>query len=566
MDEEGRLKIISENYADFIIDYETITERLKEFENDTINFIDQRHAVIYFDISRTTRNLLYETGYSVVPKLFGLTDTQNLEEMGVKKLQSTVALSLRGEGVLLGFIDTGIDYTNSVFKNTDGTTRIVSIWDQSIVNLNASDEIFYYGEQYTTDEINQALLSDNPFSVVPSIDEIGHGTTLAGLAGGSAIADADFVGVAPESQFVIVKLKSAKLNLKEYLCVPQHVQCYQENDIMFAIQYLFNTARKLRKPIAICIGLGTNQGAHDGRNYLDLLISGIAERMGIAIVISAGNEGNTGHHYFGRVDQITGYDTVELKVGQNEYGFTMEIWGQAPGIYSIDIVSPSGEYIPRIPARLAENREIRFLFENTVLLIDYLLVEAQTGDQLIFCRFKNPAPGVWKFRVYGKGDINTGFHIWLPMRGFISEETYFVRPNPDTTITNPGNGMLPITITAYDHRNQSIYRNASRGYSRENIIKPDLAAPGVEVYGPTLNGVFSTFSGTSMSAAEVTGVAAMLLEWGIVRGNYIYMDTLEVKKFLIRGVKRLPNITYPNREWGYGMIDIYRTFESLRGE
>lgn len=566
MDEEGRLRIISENYADFIIDYDASTERLNEFVNDTINFIDQRYAIIYFDIRRVTRALLYESGYAVIPNLYGLTDTANLEEMGVKKLQSIPALSLRGEDVLLGFVDTGIDYTNDVFKNQDGTTRILSIWDQTIVNMQASNEIFFYGAEYNSEMINQALLSEDPYGIVPSIDENGHGTTLAGLAGGSVNAEGDFVGVAPSAQFVIVKLKPAKSTLKDYLCVAPDVLCYQENDIMFAVQYLFNTARKYRKPIAICIGLGTNQGAHDGRSYLDQLLSGIAGRLGIAVVISAGNEGNAGHHYFGRVDQISGYDTVELKVGQNEYGFTMEIWGQAPGIYSIDIVSPSGEYIPRIPARLGENREIRFLFENTVVLIDYLIVEAQTGDQLIFCRFKNPASGVWKFRVYGKGDINTGFHIWLPMRGFISEETYFVRPNPDTTITNPGNGMIPITITAYDHRNQSIYRNASRGYSRENIIKPDLAAPGVEVYGPTLNGVFSTFSGTSMSAAEVTGVAAMLLEWGIVRGNYIYMDTLEVKKFLIRGVKRLPNITYPNREWGYGMIDIYRTFESLRGE
>jgi subtilisin family serine protease len=566
MDEEGKLKIISENYVDIIIDYEASAERLKVFENDTINFINERYAVIHFDVKRTTRALLYEAGYAVVPNLYGLTDTANLVEMGVKKLQSIPALSLRGDGVLLGFVDTGIDYTNEVFKNQDGTTRIVSIWDQTIVNMQASEEIFYFGTEYTSDMINQALSSEDPYSTVQSVDENGHGTTLAGLVGGSVNTDTDFVGVAPDAQFIVVKLKPAKAPLKDFLCVAPDIQCYQENDIMFAIQYLFNMARKYRKPISICVGLGTNQGAHDGRSYLDQLISGIAGRLGTAIVISAGNEGNMGHHYFGIVNQTTGYDTVELKVGQDEFGFTMELWGQAPGIYSIDIISPSGEYIPRIPARLGENREVHFLFEKTVLLIDYLIVEAQTGDQLIFFRFQNPASGIWKFRVYGKGDINSGFHIWLPMRGFISDNTYFVKPDPDTTITNPGNGMLPITITAYDHRNQSLYRNASRGYSRDNIIKPELAAPGVDLFAPSLNGTFSTFSGTSISAAEATGVAAMLLEWGIVRGNYIYMDTLAVKKFLIRGVRRLPNITYPNREWGYGMIDIYRTFESLRGE
>jgi hypothetical protein len=184
---------------------------------------------------------------------------------------------------------------------------------------------------------------------------------------------------------------------------------YQENDIMFGVRYLYNTARKLKRPMVICLGLGTNQGSHDGRTFLGLLLSDIGERNGLVVIVAAGNEGNTGHHYYGVVNKEKGYDTVDLNISDGEKGFNMEIWGQVPGTYSIDLISPTGEYIPRIPARLNESREIRFLFENTVVLVDYLIVEVQSGDQLILVRFRNPAPGIWRFRVYGGGDISSGF-------------------------------------------------------------------------------------------------------------------------------------------------------------
>lgn len=565
MNEEERQIINSDNYAEGIVQYAISPEEFTRYAGTTINYINDKYAVIYVPPSRVPDRLIGSVAYSVIPKLYALLDTSSLEEMGVIRLQAISYLSLKGSGVLLGFIDTGIDYLNPLFQNSDGTTRILSLWDQSIENMQASPDIFYYGTEYSREQINLALKSERPLDIVPSTDTIGHGTTLAGLAGGTPDASADFSSAAPLSEYIIVKLKQAKSDSKNYFGVPPDAVCYSETDIMFGLTYLVNTAKKLNRPIAICIGLGTNQGSHEGLGPLNDLIRTYSTQVGIAIVIAAGNEGDAGHHFYGEIDNAIGYTQVELNIGNNESNFSMELWGNTPGTYSIDIISPSGNYIPRIAAKIGEFRKLDFIFEGTTIYIDYVLVESLTGEQLILIRFRNPAPGIWRFRVYGS-QITSGFHIWLPVRGLISENTFFISPDSYTTITEPGNNMYPITVTAYDPRTKNRYIRASKGYSRYNIIKPDMAAPGVNVYGPVLNNNYGLTSGTSISAALLTGVTAMLLEWGIVNGNDRSMDSYQVKKYLIRGVKRNPDFTYPNREWGYGMVDIYGTFESLRGE
>ncbi len=565
MNEEERRKIISNDYADGIIEYAISPEEYTRYAGETINYVNEKYAVIYIPFSRVPDRLIGPVAYSAIPKLYSLLDISSLEETGVTRLQQTPYLSLKGTGVLLGFIDTGIDYLNPLFQYADKTSRIVSIWDQTIENMQASSDIFYYGTEYTREQINLALNSETPFDMVPSTDDLGHGTTLAGLAGGTPDESAEFSGVVPFSEYAVVKLKTAKADSKNYFGVPDNAICYSETDIMFGLTYLVNTARKMNRPIAICIGLGSNQGSHEGLSPLGDLISSYSNQVGIAIIIAAGNEGNTAHHFYGEIDNAVGYTLVELKIGENENDFSMELWGNTPGTYSIDITSPSGEYIPRIPARIDEFRDIRFIFESTTVYVDYVIVEAQTGSELILIRFKNPAPGIWKFRIYGT-KINSGFHIWLPVRGFISEETVFLSPNQYTTITEPGNSMFAITATAYNPVNQSLYLDASRGYSRYNIISPDLAAPGVDIYSPLPNGVYGLTSGTSTAAALLAGIAAILLEWGIINGNNRSMDAYQIQRYLVRGVNRNPSLSYPNREWGYGMVNIYATFESLSGE
>lgn len=563
MTEECRHQITSNDYADFIVEYNSNYDTFNRFQTDCYNIINYKYGVAYIPMNRITRNVLQEFGYPSFPTCYGLLDTASLAASGVTRIQSIPDLSLRGKDVLIGIVDTGIEYTNNAFKNADNTTRIESIWDQTIQSENYPGG-FFYGTEYSREQINEALNSENPYDIVPSRDEKGHGTFLAGIAAGSPDIINRFSGVVPEAEYVVVKLKEAKSFAKDFFFIPTDVVCYQKNDIMFGVKYLTDVAKRVGKPIVICIGLGSNQCGHDGREFLSEFLSDSAYEIGTGIVIAAGNERNRKHHYYGIVDNAAGFDKVEVNVGENDSGFTMELWGSAPNTYSFDILSPTGEYIPRIPAIVNESRDIKLLFEDTTIYVDYNLVESQTGDQLILIRFQNPTPGIWTFNVYARGDLTLDYHIWLPIHNFIGENTYFVKPNPDTTVTSPGNALTPMTVTGYNNVSGEIYQFASRGYTRTNVVKPDITAPAVNLIGPTLDNGFGTESGTSLAAAHTAGIVAMLFEWGIVRGNYYTMNSVEAKKFLIRGAKRDSRNRYPNKEWGYGIIDIYNSFESLR--
>jgi subtilisin family serine protease len=565
LDQDCRDRVYSEDYFDLLIEYGRYIGQLQADPNLCYNIINITHAVLYFPIANLPNNFVQIYGYGVVPSCFGLLDLPSLEASGVRRVQNIPALDLRGNGVLIGIIDTGIEYTHSAFIKADGTSKILSIWDQTIISDNPP-EGFIYGTEYTREQINAALASEDPLSIVPSVDEIGHGTFLSGIVAGNLDEDNNFGGVVPDADLIVIKLKPAKNNLKNFFEISPDILCYQETDIMQALKYLNDLANKIQRPISIVIGLGTSSGAHDERGSLSSSVSRVADHAGMAVSVAAGNEGTSRLHYLGTISQNEEYNTVELRVGPNEYGFTMELWGDAPNTYSIDILSPSGEYIPRIPARFEESREIRFIFEQTVIIIDYQLVETQTGDELILLRFRSPAEGIWRFRVYASGPLEKRFHIWMPLRNFLTSDTYFPEADPYYTLTSPGNAVVPIVVTAYDISNQSLYLNASRGYNRNNIINPNLAAPGVNVIGPTLNNQYMASSGTSIAAAHTAGVAAILLEWGIVRGNLPLMDSVDIKNFLIRGAKRDPNLTYPNREWGYGILDLYSTFLNLRGD
>ena len=385
MDMDCREQILNEDYADLVVEYTSISQ-LEDY-GYCYSVISNVYATIHVPLVELPENYIHSIGLFSNPFCYGLMDIPSTEASGISELRNIPVLNLRGRGVLIGIVDTGIDYTHEAFINEDGTSKILSIWDQTIQD-GPPPERFNIGTNYIKEQISEALESENPFTIVPTMDENGHGTHLAGIAAGNWIEESNyFTGVAPDAEIVVVKLKGAKEYLKDFYRIPPDANAYQENDIMLAVSYLLNVSIQYQRPISICIGLGTSQGAHDNHGKMSSFLNGIANRNKVAISVPAGNEGNLGHHYSQTIALREQTDTVELRVGPNEYGFTMELWGYTPNTFAIDILSPTGEYIPRIPARINESREIRFILEDTIVNVDYFLIATESGDQLILLRF-----------------------------------------------------------------------------------------------------------------------------------------------------------------------------------
>lgn len=573
----------SETIADFIYRYGSLQQIVGNPEDiPCMDFASSDYGVIYTPLDTVEPISLRSLSYYSIPGLYTLLDSSSMEASGILTTFSSPALDNKAQGVLVGFIDTGIDYTNPLFCNPDGTTRITSIWDQSIpadksvIPPGVPDRFQVsgatYGTEYTRRQINEALASDEPLSIVPSTDTDGHGTFLAGIAAGGSLPEQDFTGAAPLCELVVVKLKPAKEYLRDFYLIREGAPAYQENDIMMGIKYLRVTAFIQEKPLVILLGVGSNLGSHEGTSPLSVMLQDISRNLGTATVIAAGNEAGRGHHYKGAIPSGDEFHDVEIRVGppEAERGFVVELWASTVDTYSVGFISPSGEAIGRIPIIARNETSIPFLLEPTVITVNYQLIEVGSGKQLIFMRFQTPSPGIWTVRVYNTQFFTGQFNMWLPPHNMISDETVFLSPNPYTTITGPGNAASPITVGAYNHLNNSIYIHSSRGYTAAGLVKPDLAAPGVNVSGPSIarrtndSVPMTTKTGTSVAAAHVAGAAANLLGWGIVEGNNITMSEASIKAYLIRGARRNPALSYPNREWGYGALDLYETFLQLR--
>lgn len=567
-------RILSNAYADGVIDFPI--ERIVR-EGDDVCYIplDERYAVAY--INRQLAPEIEESSfqYGYIPKLYGLMqiedgvdrggifDPSALVASGIRQLQGP-PLNLRGEGVIVAIIDTGIEYTNEAFLDENGESRILAIWDQTIQE-GTPPEGFFFGSQYLRADINRALGEENPKQRVPVQDLLRHGTIMAGIAAGSLVnGGSTYIGAAPRADIVVVKLKEAKEYLRNYYFVPEGTPVYEESDIMLGIAYANQFAVEFRRPVVICLGVGTNMGDHAGNSILGRYLGKIALQRSRAVIVSGGNEGIANHHFtwaFQQGGNDESVRNVEVRVGEGERGFLLEFWGNAPDTYNISVRSPGGETIPYMRPGVEGISTYEFIFENTAVSVQSILVEGGSGEQLILFRFQAPTPGIWTFQVQRQGEVYNGrFHMWLPITAFMSGNTFFLEASPDTTLTEPSNAEEVITVSTYNHVNNSFHLESGRGYNRTNQIKPDLAAPGVNV--PT---IYGNRTGSSLAAAITAGGVAQLLQWAVVEGNSPLADTREVRNYLIKGANRQGGLNYPNREWGFGALNVYGVFEKLTG-
>ena len=552
--------VYSNEYYDFIAEY--ILETRRTPTPPCVQRLDITYDIVYKSRADNPPLNIRNYSYNAIPGCYAPMDESALEASGILRLQNQPTLALKGQGVLIGFLDSGIDYENQVFRNSDGSTRIVAMWDQTD-RSGTPPEGFIYGSEYTDEQINRALNSMNPHEVVPMTDEEAHGTYMASVAAGSEIPEKNFVGAAPYSKIAMVKLKPAKQYLRDFYFINDDAVVYQENDIMAGVVYLSKLAQERHMPLVICVGLGTDMGGHTGVNPLSTMLNSMALRRDRAVVIAAGNEGNSRHHFLGEIQSDEYYKNVEINVGENVKGFYAEVWARAPQRFVVDIISPTGERMPS-DFILSGGREYNFLFEDTKVAVDYRIAGILDGSQVIYISFSKPTEGIWNIRVYQQSEISDTFHIWLPLEEFLTGEVFFVRSNPDTTLTVPSSAAAPMTVGAYDAKDNSSYLRSGRGFTASGLIKPDFVAPGVEVYGAAPGGMFVTRSGTSAATAVASGGVALMLEWSIVQGHYSTITGIAIKNSLIQSADRDAQRTYPDKSFGWGRLDVYQTFADFR--
>lgn len=593
-------KIYSDDYYSALLDFWPLSEEFSGLTRDYCYMkISSILGVLVIDKRELAPLSFTDHTYRFLPKLYA--PMQNVSfpllKSGILQVQQP-PLRLTGRNVIIGIADSGIDYTMPAFRREDGSSRILAIWDQtipfgsissgpdgdgtmgmavdeermrrwnddSVVRRGTMDVPF--GTVYTREDINAALRDENPFMKVPSRDATGHGSAMAGAAGGR-VGD-EIYGGAINAEYVIVKCRQAKRDIREFFYIAENAAAYSEIDIMLAYRFIDSYCEIFQKPLVYCLGMGSSMGPHDGTSLFSEFLDDIALRRSRAVVVCGGNEGNQAGHFAGKGDK-----DVELRVGEGVKGFTAEVWGSIPEIFSVILISPGGESTAVLSSIVSGSKRISFIFEDTIVYVEAELAEQSSGRTLMVLRFENPTAGIWRIKMRNAGS----FHIWLPVKEFLSGEVFFLQPDPDITLTEPAYASEVITISTYADETGAFWSESGRGYAVDGQIKPDMAAPGVDIPvpgrapaslpglpGAENTGDFGSFrvTGSSMAAAITAGAVAQFLEWAVVRENDIFIKSMEIKSYLQRGASKEAVVEYPDRRWGYGRLNLQQTFEALR--
>ena len=504
---------------------------------------------------------------------------------------------LYGNGVLLACIDSGVDYAHPDFCAPDGTSRIALLWDQTIPGNPPTG--YALGSVYTRRQINEALAASSPterFALVPSRDVTGHGTAVLGIAAGNGRSSADGAirGVAPEATLVVVKLGN-----------PDPADLPRTSQLLQAVDFCVRYALLVERPLVINLSFGNNYGSHSGQSLLETYLNAVSNLGQHVICIGSGNEGDTGRHYAGNLksDRRSAGQTqtvratsdptatsavsaatarmvhtmsalpnppavsaaanravsIEFQVGAYESSFSLQIWKVYGDEISIELISPGGIRSGTLSPVLGT---ARLTLGPTELLLFYGMPSPYSQAQEIYLTFQGTGNhlsvenGIWTLRLTPGRLISGSFDLWLPGGNAIGLQTRFFSPTADTTLTIPSTARSAITVGAYDPRLSSYASFSGRGYTRIlHEIKPDLAAPGVNIPAPRSGGGYASFTGTSFATPFVSGSAALMMERGILRGNDPFLYGEKLKAYLIEGEKPIASESeYPTRRVGWGRL------------
>ncbi|WP_160686285.1 S8 family peptidase [Clostridium sp. C2-6-12] len=557
------------NYYHYIVQYEgNIEEEVSKQPGFFVTIVNDKYAIISTtsDIEINIEGPKFSTIiYVALPSFYTLQEITPTEASGANFLQLELPLRLTGTGVTVAVIDTGIDYLNDEFIRENGETKIEYIWDQTIASEEETtqNQQVPFGILYSKKDIQQAIdtykAGNNPYDIVKTVDEIGHGTNMAGIIGAIG-KKANLKGVVPDCNFVVVKLLET-ISFKKLYNI--EIPTYDIVSIFSALEFLYRYYLENNKPLIIYFPLGSNLGNHRGRGILEQYMDSIARNSGIAIVTGTGNQGASETHTSGAITQVNEERTIQLYISPEQKFTVIEIWVDTPNIMSLTIISPSGESTETIIAEINALKTYSFVFENTSVKINYYIPEESSGDELIRIRFFNLKEGVWRFKLTGRVILDGKFNAWIPQLGLTVGGSKFISSDPYGTIMNPSTSSYLITAAAYNQNNNTILSYSGMTLLDDYIDKIDVAAGGVNALTTAPNNQTAIVNGTSVSAAVLAGACAMLFQWGIVEGNYpnIYSQTL--KTYISRGAVQRSGDSYPNPQWGYGMLNILKIFQNM---
>lgn len=437
---------------------------------------------------------------------------------------SRAGKGLGGKGILVAVLDSGIDYFLEDFRNGDGSSRIAFLWDQEL------------GREFSKEELDAALAEKSreaAYEKIPSLDRSGHGTAVAAIAAGSN-PSALLRGVAPDATLLIVKL-SQKQN-----GYPHTLQ------LMQAVSWALKKARLLGMPLAVNISFGNSYGPHDGSSLLTRFLDNASESGRTVICVGSGNEGASGGHFSGRLFEGE-EQAAEIAVGEYERTLNIQVWKDYADEIDILLTSPSGQTAAvqygargRLDVILGQTEALIYAGEPS----PYSVRQEIFFDLLAVGEFVEA--GIWKVRLIPKKIVSGAVQMYLPGAQARSADTRFVRPDAELTLTVPSTAQKVITVGAMQPYYEAYADFSGRGerMSAQNRLvfaetKPDLTAPGVDLLVPAAGGGSRSVTGTSFAAPLVTGTAALLMEWGIVRGNDRYLYGEKVKAYLRRGARPL---------------------------
>ena len=559
MSEQDKNQLLANRDQRLIVKYHGDIERVGQEVGALVQKINEQIAIIVIPIERAEILLTYpEIEYMEAPKDFVYNLEQSLRASCIATVQTNLPYQLKGEGVLLGIVDSGINYAHPDFRNDNGTTRIVSIWDQTI---EGNPPVGYLeGSEYSQATINEALRAPTlaeRLSIVPSQDTLGHGTHVAGIAGGNGRSSGGrIVGVAPEAEFVIVKLGN-----------PAVSNLVRTADIMLGIRYVLEKARELNKPIAINLSLGMNEGPHNGTSLIEIYLNDAAQEWKNNIAVGSGNEGLSRNHVGGKVEQ-GGTQIIEFQMGPNKRTYNFSVWQNSVDQLSFQLIAPNGQSTPRISYTTPERR---YVLGNSRVYPAFAGPSPLNGN-IEFGVFMGGLeegyimPGLWQLRVMGDYIVDGEFSLWGQTIASSGNETFFLSNTPDRTLTTPSTAGYVITVGAYDSVKNQIAAFSGRGYTRAPIqIKPDLVAPGVNITATSYTGGYQTLSGTSMATPHVTGSVALMMQWGIVNNNNPFLYGESIRTYLLRGANRdVDGVIFPDPSWGYGKLCLKNSLDMAR--